>query len=232
MTAPFNPAAFSCVILGDQSLTIACADTVVAGGHRVAAVVTSDADVRGWAEARDITVYARPADLPEAELAGFDWLLSIANLRIIPQAVLDLAGKGAVNFHDGPLPRYAGLSTPAWAIINGEAQHGVSWHMIDGGVDEGDLLAQELIDIAPDETAFSLNSKCYAAAMESFGRVMAQLESCALERRPQDLGQRSYFARDERPAVLGLIDFSQSTAQITALLRGLDAPETDRLKTF
>jgi natural product biosynthesis luciferase-like monooxygenase protein len=222
MTAPFNPAAFSCVILGDQSLTIACADTVVAGGHRVAAVVTSDADVRGWAEARDITVYARPADLPEAELAGFDWLLSIANLRIIPQAVLDLAGKGAVNFHDGPLPRYAGLSTPAWAIINGEAQHGVSWHMIDGGVDEGDLLAQELIDIAPDETAFSLNSKCYAAAMESFGRVMAQLESCALERRPQDLGQRSYFARDERPAVLGLIDFSQSTAQITALLRGLD----------
>jgi len=189
MTATFNPSAFSCVILGDQSLTIACADMIVAGGHHVLAVVTTDADVRGWAEGKGIATYAKPADL---------------------------------NFHDGPLPRYAGLNTPAWAIINGETQHGVSWHMIEGGVDEGDLLAQEMIDIAGDETAFSLNSKCYAAGMESFSRVMAQLESGTPERTSQDLSQRSYFARDQRPAVLGLIDFSQTTAQITALLRGLD----------
>ena len=222
MTAPFNAAAFSCVILGDQSLTIACADMIVAGGHTVAAVVSTDSDVRSWAEGQGLPVLDKPADLAGAGLEPFDWLLSIANLRIIPEAALALAGKGAVNFHDGPLPRYAGLNTPAWAIINGEAQHGVSWHMIEGGVDEGDLLAQELIEIADDETAFSLNSKCYAAGMESFGRVMTQLEGGALERVPQDLSQRSYFARDQRPAPLGLIDFTQSTAQICALLRGLD----------
>lgn len=222
MTAPFNAAAFSCVILGDQSLTIACADMIVAGGHNVAAVITTDADVRAWAQAHGVRVLAKPADLADAELPPFDWLLSIANLRIIPDAALALATKGAVNFHDGPLPRYAGLNTPAWAVINGEAQHGVSWHMIEGGVDEGDLLAQELIDIASDDTAFSLNSKCYAAGMESFGRVMTQLETGHLKRTAQDLSQRSYFARNQRPAVLGLIDFNQSTAQITALLRGLD----------
>ena len=222
MTAPFNAASYSCVILGDQSLTIACADMIVAGGHTVAAVVSTDADVRNWAEAQSIAVFAKPADLADAGLSTFDWLLSIANLRIIPDNVLALPAKGAVNFHDGPLPRYAGLNTPAWAIINGEAQHGVSWHMIEGGVDEGDLLAQELMDIAPDETAFNLNSKCYAAGMESFGRVMAQLESGTLERSAQDLSQRSYFARDQRPAVLGMIDFGQNTNRITALLRGLD----------
>ncbi|MEH6831156.1 MAG: formyltransferase family protein, partial [Sulfitobacter sp.] len=182
MTAPFNAAAFSCVILGDQSLTIACADMIVAGGHNVAAVITTDADVRAWAQAHGVRVLAKPADLADAELPPFDWLLSIANLRIIPDAALALATKGAVNFHDGPLPRYAGLNTPAWAVINGEAQHGVSWHMIEGGVDEGDLLAQELIDIASDDTAFSLNSKCYAAGMESFGRVMTQLETGHLKR--------------------------------------------------
>ena len=222
MTASFNDAAFSCVILGDQSLTIACADMIVAGGHRVVAVVGTDADVIAWAEAQGIATYEKPADLVAAELAPFDWLLSIANLRIIPEAALALPQKGAVNFHDGPLPRYAGLNTPAWAVINGEAQHGVSWHMIEGGVDEGDLLAQELIEIADDETAFSLNSKCYAAGMESFGRVMMQLESGALARTAQDLSQRSYFARDQRPAVMGLIEFTRSTAQINALLRGLD----------
>ena len=222
MTAPLNVAGFSCVILGDQSLTIACADMIVAGGHNVSAVVSTDADVCSWAEAQKIAIFAKPADLAAAELPAFDWLLSIANLRIIPDGVLALPAKGAVNFHDGPLPRYAGLNTPAWAIINGETEHGVSWHMIEGGVDEGDLLAQELIDIAVDETAFSLNSKCYAAGMESFGRVMTQLENGALERTKQDLIQRSYFARNQRPTVLGLIDFQQTTAQITALLRGLD----------
>ena len=222
MTASFNTVAFSCVILGDQSLTIACADMIISCGHSVAAVVTTDADVRAWAEGKGLRVLAKPADLTDAGLDPFDWLLSIANLRIIPEAALALAGKGAVNFHDGPLPRYAGLNAPAWAIINGEAQHGVSWHMIEGGVDEGDLLAQELIDIAADETAFSLNSKCYAAGMESFGRVMMQLEAGAPERTAQDLRQRSYFARDQRPAPLGLIDFNQSTAEICTLLRGLD----------
>ncbi|AXI45923.1 peptide synthetase [Sulfitobacter sp. SK012] len=222
MTASFNPAAFSCVILGDQSLTIACADMILAGGHNVAAIVTEDADVRRWAEGLGIAVYGAPRDLVGAGLDPFDWLLSIANLRIIPDDVLALPGKGAVNFHDGPLPRYAGLNTPAWAIINGEAQHGVSWHMLEGGVDEGDLLAQVLVDIAADETAFSLNSKCYAAGMESFGTVMAQVESGALARVAQDLSLRSYFARDARPVPFGLIDFTKTVAQVSALLRGLD----------
>ncbi|MEH6646336.1 MupA/Atu3671 family FMN-dependent luciferase-like monooxygenase [Sulfitobacter sp.] len=222
MTSPINPAAFSCVILGDQSLTIACADMIAAGGHNVIAVISSDADVRGWAQAKGIVVLDKPADLAGAELPAFDWLLSIANLRIIPDAALALPLKGSVNFHDGPLPRYAGLNTPAWAIINGETQHGVSWHVIEGGVDEGDLLAQELIDIAADDTAFSLNSKCYAAGMESFGRVIAQLEVGVPERTAQDLSQRRYFARNQRPAVLGLIDFNQSTERVCALLRGLD----------
>ncbi|MBB3992943.1 natural product biosynthesis luciferase-like monooxygenase protein [Sulfitobacter undariae] len=222
MTASFNPSAFSCVILGDESLTIACADLIVSGGHRVVAVVSTDADVRAWADGQGVAVYARPSDLARVDLPAFDWLLSIANLRIIPEPVLALPAKGAVNFHDGPLPRYAGLNTPAWAIINGETQHGVSWHMIEGGVDEGDLLAQELIDIGGDETAFSLNSKCYAAGVESFARVMAQLESGTPERTAQDLSQRSYFARDQRPTVMGLIDFTQTTTQIMALLRGLD----------
>ncbi|WP_431358117.1 formyltransferase family protein [Sulfitobacter albidus] len=221
MTATFNPNAFSCIIAGDESLTIACGDRVLSGGHRVAAVVTRDADVRAWAQAQDLAVHGDFAALVAAAPAC-DWLLSIANLRIIPDAALALPGKGAINFHDGPLPRYAGLNTPAWAIINGEAEHGVSWHMIEGGVDEGDLLAQEGVEIAEGETAFTLNSKCYAAGMESFGRVLTQLESGAPERTAQDLSQRSYFARDDRPVALGLIDFTRTAAQIDALLRGLD----------
>ncbi|NNE52959.1 MAG: LLM class flavin-dependent oxidoreductase [Sulfitobacter sp.] len=221
MTASFNPAAFKAILMGDESLTIACGDMLLAGGHALACVVTRDDSVRDWAAGHGIEVLRDPADLLRQDIRA-DWLLSIANLRMIPQKVLELPAKGAINFHDGPLPRYAGLNTPAWAIINGEERHGVTWHVIEGGVDEGDIVGQEIFAISPDETAFSLNSKCYAAGMESFGAILAQLEANALERRRQDLSQRSYFARDQRPDSMGFLDFRQSAEGLSALARGLD----------
>ena len=224
MTATFQPAGFSAILIGDESLTIACGDMILAGGHAITAVVTRDATVRGWAEGQGIATLTAPRDLLAADVSA-DWLLSIANLRMIPDAVLAIPARGAINFHDGPLPAYAGLNTPAWAIINGETTHGVSWHVIEGGVDEGDLLAQKMIDIAPDETAFTLNSKCYAAGMESFGAVLSQLEADQLERRPQDLTQRSYFARDQRPGGQGVLDLTRPAADLSALVRGLDFGE-------
>ncbi|NUH66091.1 LLM class flavin-dependent oxidoreductase [Sulfitobacter sp. S0837] len=221
MTAAFQTAPLTILLMGDESLTIACGDMVLAGGHKIAAVISRDGAVQDWAAAQGLAVLQDAQDLLQKPRQA-DWLLSIANLRLIPDAVLALPAKGAINFHDGPLPRYAGLNTPAWAIINQEAAHGVSWHLIERGVDTGDLLAQRRIEIAPDDTAFSLNSKCYAAGMESFGTVLGQLEKGELTTTAQDLSQRSYFARDKRPARGGVIDFSQTSAAIHALLRGLD----------
>ena len=185
-------------------------------------MVTADPGVRGWAEMLGIAVLPLAVDLVNAQIGEFDWPLSVANLRILRDAVLALRAKGQVNFHDGPLPRYAGLNMPAWAVINDEAQHAASWHMLQGGVDEGDLLAQVMIDIAFDETGFSLNSKCYATGKESFGSVMTPPESRTLQRAAQDLSKRSYIARDSRPAGFGRIDFARGTGEICALVRGLD----------
>ncbi|MEP0154339.1 MupA/Atu3671 family FMN-dependent luciferase-like monooxygenase [Pseudophaeobacter sp.] len=209
---------FSCVVIGNESLLIGCAEAVLARGHQIQAVVSTDSDIRAWAQGKALPVLTDPTEVTDA----YDWLLSIANLRVIPNPVLALARKGAVNFHDGPLPRYAGLNTPNWAIMAGEAQHGITWHVMEGGIDEGDILAQRLFDIAEDETAFSLNSKCYAAAMDSFGDVLDQLSTEDLKRQPQDLSQRSYFARDHRPAAGGILDFSQPSQDLSRLVRSLD----------
>ncbi|EBA15967.1 non-ribosomal peptide synthetase [Roseobacter sp. SK209-2-6] len=209
---------FSCVVIGDESLLIGCSEALLSGGHHIKAVVTQDQDITSWAADKGLPVLAYPKDINEE----FDWLLSIANLRMIPQGVLDKATKGAVNFHDGPLPNYAGLNTPVWAMIAGEAQHGITWHVMEGGVDEGDILAQRLFDIGADETALSLNSKCYAAAMDSFPEVLAQLESGSLQRRAQDLSQRSYFAKDQRPSGGAVLDFSKPAEELARLVQALD----------
>ena len=216
MTSPFTA-----VLIGDESLTIACGDMILAAGHRIGAVISRADAVCQWAQSQGLVLLTNPSEVLELDLQA-DWLLSIANLRMLAPDVLAFPGKGAVNFHDGPLPRYAGLNTPAWAIINGEPTHGVSWHMIETGVDQGDLLVQRMVEIDPEETAFSLNAKCYAAGMESFAQLLPQLAGDALVRTAQDLRQRSYFAKDQRPAQMGLLDVTQPAETLSALVRGLD----------
>ncbi len=211
--------AFSCVLIGDESLVVGCGDMLLERGHTIRAVISRDETVQNWAAQKGL---ATQTDLQNLDVAPFDWLLSIANLRLIPDTVLAMPSQGAINFHDGPLPHYAGLNTPAWALINGQPGHGVTWHMIEGGIDTGDILAQRLFEIAKDDTAFTLNSKCYAEGLDSFGEVLAQLERRRLQRQPQDLTGRSYFARDARPAAAGQLDFTRSASANAALVRGLD----------
>ena len=213
----------SALFIGNESLLVHCAEHWLSRGHGIAAVVTRNAEVRAWAEARALRVEAQDTGLA-ARLAGVacDWLFSVANLSIIPDSVLGLARKGAVNFHDGPLPRHAGLNAPVWAILEGEAQHGITWHLIEGGIDEGDILEQRLFAVAPGETALTLNTKCFEAAIDSFPSLVGNLETGAPRRTAQDLSQRSYHARDDRPRAAARLDFAQPRQHLLALVNALE----------
>ena len=214
---------FSAVLIGNESLAIQCGEMLREAGHSIAAVVTRNPDIAEWAKGADLPVISSDAGLAQ-ELSGltFDWLLSVANLDMISDAVLALPKRGAVNFHDGPLPRYAGLNAPVWALINGEVEYGISWHMISGGVDEGALVAQQFFDITPDETTLTLNTKCYGAAMESFATVIDKLATPEPALSAQDLSQRCYFAKNARPDGAGRLDFTKPARAITTLVRALD----------
>ena len=213
---------FSCVVWGNESLLVQCVDMARARGNRVEAVVTDNADLRSWAEGAGLRVETPGPDLAARLPGGFDWLLSIANLSIIPDDVLALPRRGAVNFHDGPLPRHAGLNAPVWALIEGETRHGVTWHLIEGGVDKGDVLAQTGFEITTQDSALTLNTKAYEAALGSFPALLDQLESGTLQRVQQDLTQRSYHGLAKRPSGYGLLDFSQPAVDLERLVRALD----------
>jgi natural product biosynthesis luciferase-like monooxygenase protein len=215
-----NP--FSCFLIGNESLTQQCGEMLLARGHRISALVTRHPEVASWGTKRGLAVIEQKKGW-EAELpAQADWLLSVANLSLIPDAALAKTSRGGVNFHDGPLPRHAGLNAPVWAILEGEAEHGISWHLIEGGVDEGDILVDRRFAILPTDTALTLNTRCFEAAMDSFPEVMAALEAETLARRPQDFSQRSLHLRADRPSAAGRIDFSRSAADVSALVRALD----------
>ena len=214
---------FSCVVIGDESLLIQCSEIMLGRGHQIAVVVTKSEENRSWATSRGLRVEAPGRDLGE-RLAGLtvDWLFSIANLTMLPSTVLSLPRKGAINFHDGPLPDYAGLNAPVWALINGEATHGITWHNMEAGADKGDILAQRLFDIAEDETALTLNTRCYAVAIETFEEMLGALETDSIERRRQDFSNRRYFSKTMRPRAAGRLDFAKSADELVAMVRALD----------
>ncbi len=213
----------SALLIGNESLTAECGNLWLDRGHRIAAVVTREARVAEWAAGRGLPVLAPGAGLPDrtANLT-VDWVLSIANLSLVPDAVLARATQGGVNFHDGPLPGYAGLNAPVWALLAGESRHAITWHLMTAGIDEGEALATRDIDIAPDDTAFTLNARCFDAAVDSFPQVITALAAGGHPRHPQGAGPRHVYRRADRPAAAARLDFTQPAEVVARMVRALD----------
>lgn len=222
-----QPPSITCALVGADSLLIECGEILLGKGHRIEAVAAGSPRVAAWARAKGVKVVdaTAPATQWQGALAqvSFEWLLAITHLAILPDHVLALPTKGAVNFHDGPLPEYAGLNTPAWALLNGEREHGISWHMITSGVDDGDVLKQRRFEIASAETSLSLNTRNFEAAIETFDELVDELASGTYTLSPQDrLSARRTFARDDRPEALAMLDWRQPAAGLERTVRALD----------
>ncbi len=212
-----------CVVVGEQSLVVQCCELLLERDYQIEAVVTENRAVVDWCAEHAIKHVARLSDLMAAvKDSPIAYLFSITNLRMLPAEILALPSRLAINFHDGPLPAYAGLNAPVWALLNGELQHGVSWHVMTEAVDRGDLLAQKLFPVVPGETVFTLNTKCYQAAIESFTELLNKLGSDDLDSQAQDQSHHSYFGLTDRPAAAATIDWTRSYQKIDRLVRALD----------
>jgi methionyl-tRNA formyltransferase len=213
---------FSGVFIGEGTLLVRCADAFAAHGHAVRAVVSGEPLIGQWAAEHGVTLLPPTADLAAA-LGGepFDFLFSVANLRVLPDPVLALPQRMAINFHDALLPRYAGLNATSWAILNRERVHGVTWHEMVGRVDAGAILGQESIEVADSETAVSLNAKCYEAGIRLFARLVAELTAGTLAPRRPQLEARTYYSRYHRPEAAAVIDWRRPAEEIDALCRAL-----------
>ncbi len=213
---------FSCYLIGSESLLVQCAEILIERGHEIRGVASNEAAIAAWAREQGIPTLDPGGDLA-GELAGeFDYLFSITNLRLLSDAVLRRPLRAAINFHDGPLPRFAGLYAPAWALIQREPRYGISWHVMKAALDEGELLAQRVFEVSPGETTLTINTKCYEAAIDSFGPLCDALASGSAASLAQDLSQKTYFGKWRRPAAACVLDFRLPAVELEALVRALD----------
>jgi amino acid adenylation domain-containing protein len=217
------PETFKCFIVGDGTMPLQCARILLDRGHEICGIISKDAPFLRWAKEQRI-----PRISPKENIASFlrqqpfHYLFSIVNQRILPKEVFALPLKCAINYHDAPLPKYAGSHATTWAILNRETVHGITWHVIAERVDAGDILKQRSVEIAPDETAFTLNLKCYEAAISSFAELIDELAEDRAGARKQNLGERTFYPRYKRPAAGAVISWTNAAEDISALVRALD----------
>ncbi|MBK8985238.1 MAG: LLM class flavin-dependent oxidoreductase [Chloroflexi bacterium] len=215
---------FNCYLIGAESLLIQCAEILQQRGHQIEGIVTTAVPLLQWAQAQNIPTFTLNKNLT-AELQQrppFDYLFSITNLAVLPADLLALPRLGSINFHDGPLPKYAGLYATSWALLHQEKQHGITWHTMTAVVDEGQILRQRLVDVSETDTAFSLNMKTYEAGIESFPVLVADIENNSLQPQIQNLAEKTYFGKYQRPSAAATLHWTQPAAEIAALVRALD----------
>lgn len=209
------------LFIGDGPLLLQCLEAYVASGGQVVAIVTQDASIASHGAAEGIRVLSKSSVASgELETLEFDYLLSIANLDMLPEALINRARIMAINFHDGPLPRYAGLNATSWAILNGETSHGVTWHEMTDKPDTGGIIQAESIAIDPNDTAFSLNAKCFEAGLSAFKAMLPSILAGEVPVRQQE-GERTYFGRFKRPAAAATLRFGKPVAETLAMARAM-----------
>jgi methionyl-tRNA formyltransferase len=126
-----------------------------------------------------------------------DLLLNVHSLYVIKAEIIEAPRFGSFNLHPGPLPRYAGLNAPCWAIYRDEKRHGVTLHKMLSGIDTGPIVFQSLFEIEEKDTGFSLSAKCIKAGVQLIKQMLetATIDSESVPQIAQDLTQREYFGK-------------------------------------
>jgi len=186
-------------------------------------IISSDLGVGRWAREKKVNHLKPIGDLETLfKNQPFDYLFSIVNEHILREDVLRLPRKLAINYHDALLPRYAGTHATSWALMNGETAHGVTWHIISDLVDGGDTLKQQEVEVTANDTALTLNTKCFEAAIKSFALLVDDLSGGTEDPKKQDLTNRSFYPRFKRPAGGCVISWDRPASEISSLIRALD----------
>jgi methionyl-tRNA formyltransferase len=147
-----------------------------------------------------------------------DCIVIIAYGQIIPASLLSIPQLGWINLHASLLPKYRGAAPINWAIANGETQTGLTTMRIDAGMDTGDMLLQEEIGIAPEETAPELAQSMAEAGAPLMLETLRALANGKLAPRPQNNDEATYAPLLKRED--GRIDWNRPAQEIYNRMRG------------
>ena len=212
-------------------------EALAAAGHDLAAVLTQPdrpagrglapaaGPVKQAAQRRGVPVL-QPSTLKDAaaqarlaELAP-DALVVAAYGLILPQAVLDIPPRGALNIHASLLPRWRGAAPIERALLAGDPITGVCIMQMDAGLDTGPVLLREELPIAPEDTAGTLHDKLAALGARLVVAALDGLAGGTLRPGPQPGEGVTYAAKIEKHEPR--LDWSRSAREAERQVRAFN----------
>ena len=149
-----------------------------------------------------------------------DYICVVAYGKILPKELLDIPKKGCINVHGSLLPRYRGAAPIQWAILNGERQTGITTMYMDTGMDTGDMILKEKVDIGKYETTGELWERLSKIGGRLLVETIKQIEKGIAPREKQQgiFSMAPMLSKD-----MAKIDWdNQNSERIINLIRGLN----------
>ena len=149
-----------------------------------------------------------------------DVICVVAYGKILPKEILEIPRLGCINVHGSLLPKYRGAAPIQWAVLNGDEETGITTMYMDEGMDTGDMILKEKVEISEDETTGELWDRLSMVGGELLVKTLKEIENGTAPRVKQ--GEEFTLAPmlDKKMAK---IDWENKTArEIKNLVRGLN----------
>ena len=225
------------VLFGYQTWGYRTLEALVGSEHEVVLAVTHPASehayeaiwsdsVAGLAQANGVPVVVRnrpDEDVVHALKEADPDVIVANNWRTwIPPHIFELPRYGTLNVHDSLLPAYAGFAPVIWALINGEAEVGVTAHMMNETLDAGDIVLQRAVPVGPTDTATDLFHKTVDLIGPIVTDALALIAAGRKDFRPQDATRASFFHK--RSIEDSRVDFGWPAADLERFVRAQSDP--------
>lgn len=225
------------VLMGNQNWGVECLKALVANNYNVVCVVVHpdncDPNETIWYDSvKDLALSLKiPVYQPENVNGGdmvkilkkynLDLILLAGYRQIVKNEIISLPKLGCINIHESLLPKYRGHAPTNWSIINGETETGVTVHFVDEGVDTGDIIVQEKVEIGPNDTIMDVYWRGLKLWPKLLLMALDNIKNGVLPV-PQNHKIATYFGK--RYPEDGHIDWTKSNKEIFNLIRALVKP--------
>lgn len=158
--------------------------------------------------------------LDEIKTLAPDVICVVAYGKILPKEILETPKLGCINVHGSLLPKYRGAAPIQWAVLNGDKTTGITTMYMNEGMDTGDMILKEEVEIGPEETTGDLWQKLSKIGGEILVKTLKLIEEgkAPREKQPEEFSLAPMLNKE-----MALIDWENSDInKIHNLIRGLN----------
>ncbi len=223
------------VFMGTPDFAKESLEAIYNAGHNIIAVITNPdrpkgrgmkmiaSPVKEFAIEKNIPVL-QPEKVIEIkdtlEQINPDLFCVVAYGKILPQDILDIPKKGSINVHGSLLPQYRGAAPIQWAVLNGDKKTGITTMYMNAGMDTGDMILQEEVQIGEDETTGELWNRLSKIGAKLLVETVDKIEKGTAPQIPQS---NEFTMAPMLNKEMARIDWiNKNSKEIKNLVRGLN----------